>query len=133
MSIKITAADKWFSLCIRLRANWCCERCGTSYGGPSQALHCSHLHGRGKYATRFDPRNARSICYGCHQYLGAQPEMHRQWFREHLGPYDYDALTERAQDQVIARQVKREIKAVSAHYREQFRVMTPGQALEGYV
>lgn len=76
---KIDAADKAFSLYIRTRAGWNCERCGKHYEPPTSALHCSHFMGRGKEATRFDPDNANALCYGCHQFFTSHPALHLEW------------------------------------------------------
>src|SRR3990167_7391081 len=77
--IKIDVADKAFSLYIRHRDNWTCQRCGTKYTPPTMALHCSHFQGRGKEATRFEPLNADALCYGCHQYFTSHPGEHMAW------------------------------------------------------
>lgn len=121
-AIKITPADKYFSLCVRERAENRCERCG---GSPeSGGLHCSHFHGRGKWGVRFDPDNATALCYGCHAYFGSNPELHRQWQKEKLGVYRFDALLERSNDATRGRVAKREAKEIAKHYREQHRQMT---------
>ena len=130
--IKITPADKWFSLCVRKRAAWCCERCGTGYGKPCQALHCSHYHGRGKYATRFDPRNATSLCYGCHMRLTAHPMEHHEFFQQALDEYQRAALWERSQDTSYAKGIKRAIKEVAKHYKSEYETMTEGGEFTGY-
>lgn len=74
-----------FSLYIRYRDNWTCQRCGTKYTPPTSALHCSHFKGRGKENTRFDPNNAKALCYGCHRYFTAQPDEHYRWQVETIG------------------------------------------------
>ena len=132
-AIKITAADRYFSLCVRKRAGWACERCGTGYGGPSSGLHCSHYHGRGKHATRHDPRNCASLCFGCHRHLGSQPYEHAEFFKARLGEYGVHALWERAGDMTIARQIKRELKEVAKHYKAEFERMETGGTFEGYM
>lgn len=76
---KIDPADRAFSLYIRTRDNWTCQRCGKQYTPPTSALHCSHFMGRGKEATRFEPRNADALCYGCHQYFTSHPAEHYDW------------------------------------------------------
>lgn len=76
---KIDPADKAFSLYIRTRAKWDCERCGKHYEPPTSALHCSHFMGRGKESTRFDPDNANALCYGCHQHFTSHPALHLEW------------------------------------------------------
>jgi hypothetical protein len=77
--MKIDTADKYFSLYIRTRDNWACQRCGKRHEPPTNALHCSHFKGRGKEATRFEPLNADALCYGCHRYFTAQPDEHYEW------------------------------------------------------
>lgn len=90
--IKIDPADKAFSLYIRTRDKWTCQRCGTQYTPPTSALHCSHFMGRGKEGTRFEPSNADSLCYGCHRYFTAQPALHNQWQVERKGQATVDRL-----------------------------------------
>ena len=94
--IKIDAADRAFSLFIRTRDNWTCQRCKTKYEPPTSGLHCSHFWGRGNENTRFDPENATSHCYGCHSFLTANPQEHRDWKLKQLGEKRYKALDVRA-------------------------------------
>lgn len=91
-AVKIDAADKAFSKYIRTRDNWTCQRCGTPYTPPTNALHCSHFMGRGKEATRFDPENADALCYGCHQYFTSHPGEHYQWQVQRKGQEVVDAV-----------------------------------------
>lgn len=90
--VKIDKADKLFSLWIRSRDNWTCQRCNKKYTPPTAALHCSHFVGRGKESTRFDPENASAHCYGCHQYLTSYPDEHVKWKITQLGQEKVDAL-----------------------------------------
>jgi 5-methylcytosine-specific restriction endonuclease McrA len=93
MKIKISGLDKKFSHYIRwIRDGGKCQRCGTQYFPPSSALHCSHFWGRGKQSTRFEEWNVASCCYGCHRYLTAHPEEHRDFFLKRLGQWKYDVL-----------------------------------------
>ena len=77
--VKIDTADKYFSLYIRTRDKWTCQRCGKRYQPPTNALHCSHFKGRAKENTRYEPLNADALCYGCHQYFSSQPDEHYAW------------------------------------------------------
>ena len=85
MKIKIDQADRYFSLYIRNRDKWTCQRCKKKYEEGSQGLHCSHFWGRSNESTRFDPDNACSICFGCHNYFHANPEDHRNFVLKRLG------------------------------------------------
>lgn len=120
-AVKITPADAAFSKCVRERNANRCERCG-GYPNPG-GLHCSHFYGRGKWSTRFDPENGTALCHGCHSYFGSNPELHRHWQKERLGPYRYDALLERANNSSLGRTAKREAKAIAEHYRGEHRAM----------
>lgn len=91
--VKIDKADKLFSLWIRTRDNWTCQRCFKKYTPPTSALHCSHFKGRSKEATRFEPLNADALCYGCHQYFTSQPDEHYNWQIHKKGKEVIDKLT----------------------------------------
>ena len=105
--VRIDQADKFFSLFIRYRDNWTCQRCSTKYDVGSQGLHCSHFWGRARESTRFDPENASAHCHGCHAFLTANPELHRDWKLKQMGQRAYDLLMVRAEthhkkDRVLA-------------------------------
>ena len=134
-AIKRTPADKWFSDCIRERAEWRCERCGTQYHPPTKALHCSHFHGRGNWSVRFDPDNAAAHCMGCHLWFEGRPAEHQSWMRDRLGETRMDELQARANDARIGRQARKQVKAIAAHYRaEHARMMAlRGAGFTGYM
>ena len=121
-AIKRTPADKAFSDCIRSAAEWRCERCHTYYEeGRRMGLHCSHYHGRGKWGIRFCVENAEALCYGCHQYLGANPNLHSDHKLEMLGEGAIDLLREKSNDTSLGRAAKREVKDIAKHYRSEFK------------
>lgn len=111
--LKLDVADKLFSLWIRTRDEWTCQRCGVYYEPPTRALHCSHFKGRGKENTRFDPRNADSLCYGCHQYFTSQPDEHFKWQIKRKGEIVVDAISFDS-----TRYKKKDRKAEAAYWRE---------------
>lgn len=122
--IKITAADKWFSLCVRERGNWTCARCKTYYPeGSRNGIECSHWVTRGNWSVRFSPLNAEPLCTGCHFYLGSHPRIHEMEVRERLGSYAFAALEELARDITLGRRARREKKQISDHYRAEYRRM----------
>jgi hypothetical protein len=121
-AIKRTPADKAFSDCIRSAAEWTCERCETYYPeGRRMGLHCSHYHGRGKWGVRFNVNNAEALCYGCHQYLGANPNLHTDHKLESIGQGAIDILQEKANDTSLGRAARRDAKDIAKHYREEFK------------
>lgn len=120
-AIKRTPADAAFSKLIRQRAGWKCERCGAQHDESSTGLHCSHYYSRGNWAVRFDPDNARALCYGCHAFLGGRPAEHTEWFISVIGQGVYDLLTERKNDKYLGREYRKTkgIGPVAKHYRDQ--------------
>ena len=92
MKIKIRPSDKIFSIFIRTRAKWRCERCFKQYEPPTMGLQCSHYWGRAKESTRFEPSNCAALCFSCHQYFTANPYEHTEWFKKRLGEQRFKAL-----------------------------------------
>lgn len=90
--VKIDKADRLFSLWVRNRDGWKCQRCLRAYTPPTQALHCSHFFGRRKESTRYEPLNATALCYGCHQYFTSHPQEHYSWQLDRLGQNAVDKL-----------------------------------------
>jgi hypothetical protein len=115
--IKITPADEAFGKCIKERAEWTCERCGTKYpdGGPS--IHVAHVIGRANKSVRYDPLNAFCLCYGCHSWFHANPLEFARWVYEKLGADLVDVLHEHENDIARGREARRSRKEIAQHYR----------------
>lgn len=92
--IRRDAADARFSLQIRERDGWYCQRCKSM--PDHRGLHCAHHFTRRTKATRFDPDNALALCYGCHQYLDSHPHEKEAFWRSEIGDERFDALAARA-------------------------------------
>lgn len=91
--IRISTADKLFSLYIRRRDKWTCQRCGKQYEEGTSALQCSHFWGRGCKGTRFEPDNAEALCYGCHSlWEGNKQGAYRYFKLKRLGEKRYKTL-----------------------------------------
>ena len=87
--------DAIFSLLIRERSSWCCERCGEFVvEGERQRLHCSHIVSRKFRRLRWEPINAVSHCAKCHSYLTDRPHEFGLWVDEKLGKIIASRLTE---------------------------------------
>jgi len=93
--LKIFPSDSIWSKYIRTRDNWTCQRCDKKYAPPTSALHCSHFWSRGNWSVRFDFFNCQALCYGCHSYLGGNPQEHREFILNKLGQKEFDALQKR--------------------------------------
>ncbi len=57
-----------------------------------QALHCSHILGRSRRATRWHPWNALSLCAGHHAHMGMNPLEHAALAYSILGEKKHEAL-----------------------------------------
>jgi hypothetical protein len=96
-AIKITRLDAYFSLFIRLRDGFTCQRCGRTFEEGSQGLHNSHYIGRANKRMRFDEQNCDALCFGCHQIMETHKgTLYREWKLEQLGEEVYDALVARS-------------------------------------
>jgi len=115
--VKIYPADTAFSWCIRTRDYWTCQRCLKVYSPPTQALHCMHFMGRGKWSTRFEPDNAAAGCYGCHRFLDTHPTEKAVFFRQWLGDGRYDQIVLLSNQQ--SEGIKKELKDIAKHYRKE--------------
>lgn len=93
MKIKRDKTDNVFSLCIRERSNWTCERCGKYFiEGSRQGLHCSHFYSRSYKGLRWFPGNACAHCFGCHQHLGGNPIEFVDFQQQYLGEEKFELL-----------------------------------------
>lgn len=126
--MKITAADKWFSLCIRERSAWRCERCNrlhTPNGLTRSGLDCSHYETRDNWAVRFWPYNCFALCRGCHVYFD---EEHRFEYEDfYLDKLGAQRLEEDRwlshQSATLAKVVHHNERDIALHYRTQYRAM----------
>jgi len=110
--VKRDTADKYFSLFIRKRDGWKCQKCGKQFPKNAQNLHCSHFIGRRKEATRFNELNCDALCFSCHQFFETHQTEHEAWQRERKGDKVIDQL-------IIAsnQYCKKDRKPIADYYR----------------
>lgn len=95
--MKRTAADRRWSLSVRKRDNFTCQRCGKQHAENSLGLHAAHVFSRGIKRTRCDIDNGISLCYGDHRWFDSRSKEVREAFaRAFMGDERYEALRERA-------------------------------------
>jgi cytochrome c553 len=119
--IKVTAVDRYFSLCVRERANWTCERCGLDLRYDPGRLHCSHVFSRRWASVRHEPTNALALCIGCHRTMGENPIDHTELYLLVNGRERYEILKELKER--IVRKRDRPDKLMAAHYRGELQRM----------
>ena len=96
-------ADAKFSLFIRERANWKCQRCYKDFSNNKGQLHCSHFWSRRHSSTRYDAENCVAACYSCHKWhweIEKQGE-YRDFMLNWLGNEKYTVLAERSRSIVL--------------------------------
>jgi hypothetical protein len=124
---KIYPEDKWFSLYIRARDNWTCQRCGRQYepyteGGDNShlmGLHNAHCFGRGAHATRWDEENCLTLDYGCHSLIDSRHDLKEALWKEKIGEEAYSKLEARSHQNYYG--WKKDRKDIGKKYRDKFR------------
>jgi hypothetical protein len=123
VKIKRSKYDDIFSKCVRERAHWHCESCGTWYGDNKGALQCSHYWSRRNYSTRFDPFNAVAQCFACHSRDGLH---YREYIRifglHHDDPENIEQCITDKHHEIVKRK-DYENDEMLAHFRSELKKM----------
>ena len=80
-------------------------------------IHCSHYHGRGKWATRYDLDNCTALCYGCHRFLGGRPLEHTEFMIKRLGKKKFKELNTRSNI------IKKKRDFINKEFRKELKLM----------
>ena len=121
MGIKISDADKHFSLCVRERAGWVSE-----YSGQGGRMECCHIYGRRSAITRWDGMNAVCLTHAEHRKFTENPADFMSWLNSYLGEGHMEILNEKRRGILKNNAATR--KEVSAHYRQQHKLMLEKRA-----
>ena len=121
MKIKRDKRDAIFSLLVRERACWRCERCGKQFERGAQNLHCSHLFGRRHRTTRWHPSAAVSHCAACHFYLTEHPIGFAEWVKNYLGEKRMNQM--RLLSQAAAKFSKKDLESIYRFMKTQHKGM----------
>lgn len=113
--IRIDPLDELFSLYIRLRDGYTCQRCGVK----SKNTQCCHFHSRRKISVRFDPDNAICGCYGCHSWLDGNPMEKVEFFKHRLGKRKFNMLNSRMR----ITYPKPDRKAIELYLKQQIKLL----------
>ena len=119
MKLKRTAADHWFSRCVRLRNQIKCQGCGAQYESNSTGLHCSHYLSRSKKGIRYDKMNAFAHCYGCHQKYGSNPDYFVRHYIDTYGEGALELVREKAEDITLGKRMNKEQKLIAKYYKSE--------------
>ena len=124
--VKRTPADDAFSKCVRERADYTCERCGSVHQRGSNGLHCSHIYSRRHRTIRWAGDNAQALCFYCHKWYGGNPADSGLWINDLMGE-GYIAILREKRDSMV-KVPKSEEKDIAKHYREQLRILEQRRA-----
>ena len=95
--IKEKKLDEIFSLFIRNKYNWTCERCGLRVKPPTNVIQCSHFYSRSIRPTRFEEDNADCFCQKCHmQWENRKNAEYYDWKLKKLTLPRFEALKHKA-------------------------------------
>ena len=93
IGVVVRRLDREFSRLIKLRDKKC-QRCGREDG----TLQCSHVYPKGTYRSmRWEPDNAKLLCYRCHLWWHLNPVLAADWLREYLGVTKVNLLRDASQ------------------------------------
>lgn len=92
--IEIAKLDSMFSKIVKKRDRYRCMLCGQRFTENfPEGLECSHYWRRSNKTTRFDLRNADSLCCLCHHlHEGKKKGFYRDWKIKQLGQEGFDDL-----------------------------------------
>jgi len=105
-TVRIDPRDAAWSLAVRTRDNFTCQKCGT-YHGPTTdgvvrsktrgGLDAAHIFSRRFRATRWDIDNGISLCVGCHRgWAHTHPAEFLSWVKTRIGGGKFEALRMKA-------------------------------------
>jgi len=113
-TIRIDAADKYFSKAVRLRDKNTCRHCGKE-----GRQECCHIIGRANRRVRWSAHNAIAMCHYCHRYMTANPLDFYAFLEGELGAPHLENLRLVSNEIYKTNQSLR--NEIAAHYREQVR------------
>jgi hypothetical protein len=93
--IKIRRTDSIFSVYLRQKRGWRCEKCG-GFWPQGKGLTVSHYWSRAKESVRFDEENCDILCVACHFYFETHKTEYEAWKKERMGLKPFNLLMVRA-------------------------------------
>lgn len=131
--IKISTADKWFSLYIRVRDSYdngycSCITCGTPRHWKS--LQCGHYMKRGKPNTRFHEKNCHAQCSTCNGKNEGEQGKHGIKIDTLYGPGTAQMLIDFYDIPDQKKPDKLALKYIAKEYRLKFKLLAKEKGIE---
>lgn len=117
--MKISLADKWFSIFIRLRDsddNGICKCCTCGKYHSWKEMDCGHWIKRQHQATRFDERNCAAQCKACNYFEQGAEAKHELYIKNKYGEQATELL--KAAKRTSFKRYKVEEKILMEMYKE---------------
>lgn len=118
--MKITTADKYFSLCVREQAKHTCLWCNQV----KDSAQTSHVYSRRHRTIRWAKDNAKCLCFACHRKWHESPIESFKWYESVVGKEHIERLIEKRNANVKVS--KNEEKEISKHYKQQYQLLLDG-------
>ena len=118
MKIKRNNTDRWFSLAIRMAANWTCQATGRYSPPPHDngQMDAAHNVSRRNRATRWHPANVVCLSRAEHMKQTDDPHLHCQFMKQYFGE-DYELMRELSQS--MMKITKKDEADILAHYKKE--------------
>ena len=118
MKIKRNNTDKWFSLAIRIAANWTCQATGRYSPPPHEngQIDAAHNVSRRHRATRWHPKNVVCLSRAEHMRQTGDPHAHCEFMKQYFGE-DYQLMRELSQS--LMKITKKDEAEILAHYKKE--------------
>lgn len=133
-SCRISPADKWFSIYVRLdeadEYGYCiCITCGMRHfwRTPDKKMTCGHFQKRHHAGTRFNRQNCGAQCSICNGTKDGEQYKHGKYIDKKYGEGTADKLVALAWGHGIVH--KHDEKALAAYYRKKAREIAKQKGL----
>ena len=129
--MKITQADKWFSIYIRLRDSdengYCkCFTCDTVKYWKN--MDCGHYVKRQHQGTRFNEKNSNVQCVNCNWNLQGNDAIYRERIIKLYGQETHDLL--KSAERTSFKRTELEIKLLTKEYKEKAKKLAKEKGIE---
>lgn len=129
-SVRVSPADKWFSIYIRLRdagSDGVCQCCTCYRSFSWRDMTCGHFQKRHHAGTRFNEQNCAAQCVSCNGYHDGEQYKHGRYIDKKYGEGTADKLQALAWSHGVVH--KHEEKLLAKIFRDKARNLAEGKGL----
>ena len=116
-------SDSLFSVLVRIKRGYRCEKCGKKHDTSSMNIGLSHFKGRSRESVRYDEENVDVLCnIPCHNYFEEHKKDYEKWKEERMGTKAYKLLLVRSEQ--TGRYDPFVEKILCKRFREEMKLLT---------